>query len=511
MITPADWNPRSAHYRRPGGPWDGPGLDEQLTDAGGCPDLVVDSERRLSAEEVLQLVASVAGWLRLSGVQPGDSICWQLPNWHDAVILYRACWRVGAVAVPLHNRAGPREVGSLVDRIGPSMLIAAGESAAASRPEAVLIDGPGGLGTLVARGTVDCTAGAGEDPAVVLFTAGTSGEPKGVIHSGQALAYKARLMVGVHGLDSTDAVLMPAPLAHVSGLLNGVLVPGSVPLKTVLMDRWDPEHALEIIEQEQITFMVGPPTFFTGLMRAPGFEPERVESLRLVSSGGAGVSSAFAREASERLGCLVKRTYGSTEAPTITTSHEGDDADRATSTDGRPAGEVELMVVDPESGQRLGADESGELRVRGPELFAGYTDPARTAEAVTDGWFCTGDLATIDTNGWLTIVGRLKDVIIRGGENIATAEVESILEAHPAVLAAVAVGYPDDELGEKVAAFVVTAGVFGLEQCREWFLDQGVARFKTPERVIRLDELPTLAAGKVDRAALRARAADSDH
>lgn len=506
-ITPSDWNPRTTHYRRPGGPWDGPGLDEQLSNAGGCPDLLVDSERRLTTEEVLHLVAGVSGWLQQSGVRPGDLICWQLPNWHDAVVLYRACWRIGATAVPIHHRAGPREVEHIVGNIEPSLLIAADGSPAASRPEAILVTGPGDLGSLSTRAPLDEVRAAGDEPASVLFTAGSSGEPKGVIHTGPPLAYKARLMIGVHGLDGTDAVLMPAPLAHVSGLLNGVLVPGSVPMKTVLMERWDPEHALDIIEQERITFMVGPPTFFTGLMSARGFSPERVESLRLVSSGGAGVTAAFAREASERLGCLVKRTYGSTEAPTITTSHNGDEPRRATSTDGRPAGEVELLIVDPVNGQRLGAGESGELRVRGPELFAGYTDPARTAEAVTDGWFCTGDLAIVDANGWLTIVGRLKDVIIRGGENIAASEVESTLEAHPDVRAAVAVGYPDDELGERVAAFVVASESFGLEQCRDWFLNQGVARFKTPEKVIQVEDLPTLAAGKVDRAALRARAA----
>src|SRR5262249_54546312 len=158
----------------------------------------------------------------------------------------------------------------------------------------------------------------------------------------------------------------------------------------------------DVIECERVTFMIGPPTFFVALMNAPGFEPERVASLRLVSSGGAGVTEAFVDEASERLGCVVKRTYGSTEAPTIATSRPDDDVDAARRHDGRAIGDVELRV-----------ETSGELVVRGPEVCCGYVDAAQTDASFTDdGWFRTGDLATLD-NGWLTIVGRLKDVIIR--------------------------------------------------------------------------------------------------
>jgi cyclohexanecarboxylate-CoA ligase len=229
-------------------------------------------------------------------------------------------------------------------------------------------------------------------------------------------------------------------------------------------------------------------------MRAPGFTRERVRSLRLVSSGGAGVSVAFVEEAAATLGAVVKRTYGSTEAPTIATSTPGDSQDDARAHDGHAIGAVELRVVD------------GELRVRGPEVCVGYLDPAHNADAFdADGWFRTGDLATIDDEGWLTIVGRVKDVIIRGGENISTAEVEHELEAHPDVRQAVAVGYPDPLMGERVAAFVVGAASFDVETARAWFEARGVARFKTPERVVVVDALPTLPTGKPDRDALRAR------
>jgi len=297
----------------------------------------------------------------------------------------------------------------------------------------------------------------------------------------------------VHALTADDAVLMPAPLAHISGLLNGVLLPGVAGMQTVLMERWDPEQALDLIAAERITFMIGPPTFFVTLMGAAGFSAERVQSLRLISSGGAGVTPAFVEQARAAFGAVVKRTYGSTEAPTVTTSHAGDSLDRARDTDGRPTGEVELRVAD-----------GGELWLRGPELFVGYADPLQTRAAhARGGWFRTGDRATIDDDGWLTVVGRIKDVVIRGGENISVAEVEGVLEAHPAVRQAAVVGYPDDILGERVAAFVVADEGFDLDAVRDWFAEQGVTRFKTPERVVRLDALPTLAAGKPDRTALR--------
>ena len=248
------------------------------------------------------------------------------------------------------------------------------------------------------------------------------------------------------------------------------------------MSRWDPAHALDLIEQERITFMVGPPTFFVSMMQTPGFSPRRVQSVRLISSGGAGVSDAFVQKASDAFGARVKRTYGSTEAPTIVT-------------DGRAIGPVELRVD----------DVTHELLVRGPEVCVGYLDPAETEAAFTDdGWFRTGDLATI-VDGVVDVVGRVKDVIIRGGENISTAEVEAVLEAHPEVRHAVAVGEPDALMGERVVAFVEAASTFDLDTCRAWFAQQGVARFKTPERVVVVDALPLLPTGKPDRAALKGR------
>lgn len=485
-------HPRAREYRARGGPWDIASLDELVTQAaaGVRRELLVDETAgvRIDGPGLEGRVAALAGGLRAAGVRRRDVVAWQAPNWHEAVLLYRACWRLGAVAAPIHHQAGPADVERMLAALDPRLWFAPDDVRGPSATLPKLLDGE----------PVTRSAARPSDLAVVLFTSGSTGGPKAALHTQRGLAFKAGVMAAAHELTGDDAILMPAPLAHVSGLLNAVLVPGVVAMKTVLMARWDPEAALAIAAREPITFMIGPPTFFVSLMDTPGFSPAMVERLRLVSSGGAGVTPAFVERASATLGCRVKRTYGSTEAPTVTTSTPGDSEERARETDGRATSPfLDLRV-----------DERGELLLRGPELFVGYADLAQTREAVTRGWFRTGDLARIDDDGWLTIIGRIKDVIIRGGENISAAEVEGVLEAHPTVRHAVAVGYPDERLGERVCAFVVVGAgsSFELEECRRWFEQRGVARFKTPERVIALDELPVLAAGKPDRAALARRA-----
>ncbi len=257
--------------------------------------------------------------------------------------------------------------------------------------------------------------------------------------------------------------------------------------------------------------MAGPPTFFIamgGVIGDASGAGVDVSSVRLISSGGASVTPAFIEETARIFDCRVKRTYGSTEAPTVTTSTNEDPFEIARDTDGRAIGQVQLRISDPQTGTRLQKGSPGELWVRGPEMFAGYADTAQTAAVIAPGgWFRTGDLATVDGEGWLRIVGRLKDVIIRGGENISASEVEATLEAHPDVRHAVAVGYPDPLMGERVAAFVESTSPFDLAECRRWFTNRGIATFKTPERVVRLERLPLLGSGKADRAELRRQAA----
>jgi len=512
-LRPTLTHSRASHYRRAGGPWDRGGLDTSFSPDPGAE--VYDDRVGLDSGALEAHISELAGALRASGARRGDVVSWQLPNGACALLLYRACWRIGAVAAPLHHRMGSAEVDGALAQVDPLLLVASEGSPAAERPGALVLGSTPEVSSLcdrLGRGRAvpqDASPARGSDLAVALFTSGSTGVPKAALHTHRGLGYKASLMAQVHGLGRGDSILMPAPLAHVSGLLNGVLLPAAAGILSTLMARWDPDDALRRIEERRVSFMGAPPVFFSQMAAAGSFSRERVRSLRLVSTGGASVSPAFVDATAERFGCTVKRTYGSTEAPTVTTSHEGDDPSRARDSDGRCVGEAELEVHDPESEARLAPGETGELWLRGPELFVGYADADATlaATARPGGWYRSGDLGVLDEGGWLRVVGRLSDIVIRGGENISASEVEAVLESHPCVRLAVAVGYPDTELGERLAAFVESTEPFDLATCREWFARRGVTRFKTPELVVRLDELPLLAAGKADRSALREMAA----
>jgi cyclohexanecarboxylate-CoA ligase len=286
-----------------------------------------------------------------------------------------------------------------------------------------------------------------------------------------------------------------------------VLVPGAAAMRTVLMERWDVERGLQLIEKEGISYMIGPPTMFTAMMENAAFAPSKVASMRVVSSGMMGVTPEFIEAAHAGLGAIVKRSYGSTEAPTVSTCANTDPQERCRDTDGRAVGDADIRIADPTNGRWRPSGHEGEVWIRGPELFAGYSDPEETAASMHRGWFRSGDLGVMDDQGWLAITGRIKELIIRGGENISSSEVERALELHPGIKQAVVVGRPDARLGERVVAFIVGSGDIDLAECRRWFVEHGVARFKTPEIVVHIDEVPLLAAGKPDRTALKARAA----
>jgi acyl-CoA synthetase (AMP-forming)/AMP-acid ligase II len=467
---------------------------------------LADSSSRLSNRSVDSAVAALAGGLRAAGVRRGDAVAWQLPNRTEAVLLFRACWRIGAVAVPIHHQVGPAEAAGMIAAVDPLVVLAGPGSSLEGRPRVLRVGSESAdWGALMQGAAVRDSAPRGVDVAVALFTSGSTGEPKAVLHTHRGLAYKARTMAAAHGLAPTDAVLMPAPLAHISGLLSGVLLPMAVGMRTVLMERWDAERANLMVPEHRISFMIGPPAYFSGMAGAANFSTAAMSSLRIISCGSMAIAPEFVDSSRRAFGATVKRTYGSTEAPTITTSAWNDPPDRARDTDGHVVSEAELRVIDPATGRPTDAGNPGELELRGPELFAGYADPAQTRAAMHGSWFRSGDLATVDGDGWLTIVGRTRDIIIRGGENVVPAEIERVLEAHPAVRQAVVVGYPDDLLGERVGACVVATEPFGLEACRAWCARAGIARFKIPERVRRFDALPTLSLGKPDRAALRVR------
>jgi len=421
----------------------------------------------------------LAGGLRTLGVRTGDLVSWQLPNSEEAALLLWACWQIGATAVPLHHRATAQEVDVMLAAIPDAFSITASETQHMIRTESALLE------------VVPPPYGV----ALILQTSGSSGAPKAVLHTHDSLCFKAQSMAQVHALGAEDVVLMPAPMAHISGILNGVTLPAAAGMRSVLMNRWDPERALDLIEAEGVTFMVGPPTFFLSMVQTSGFTSKKVRTLRLISAGGTGVSPEFCKEISQRFSAVVKRSYGSTEAPTVTTSWAGDPVEYLHATDGRAT-----------PGTQLRLSETGEVQVRGHGLFAGYTDATLTAQSITiDDWFRTGDLAQI-SEGRITITGRVASVIIRGGENISPSQVESVLTAHPDVLQSVVIGLEDARLGQRVAAAVTTRNglPFDLEDCQRWCAEQGLSRYKWPEAICQLEKLPLLESGKADLLAVGA-------
>jgi acyl-CoA synthetase (AMP-forming)/AMP-acid ligase II len=427
-------------------------------------------------------------------VQRGDAVAWQLPNCVEAAVLYAAAWWLGAVAVPLHQQLTTREIDAVLGQVGRVTVLDPSE---ASSPLLEALRGE----------PVAEPDAAPEDVAAVLTTSGSSGRPKSVIHTQRTLAHKASQLPVLHGTSRHDALLVPAPLAHLAGMLHGVLHPIAVGVKAVVMDAWDADHGLELVDIERVTMLFGPPVFALGISGAAGFAARRVESVRLIAGGGTTITEEFARDMSATFGAIVKRTYGSTEAPIVTTSFPGDPVERGWTTDGRVAPGAEVELRDPGSGARVDGATEGEVWLRGPELAEGYLDPEQTDAAFVDGWFRTWDLGVFD-DGWLRVTGRSADVIIRGGANISASEVENALEQHPAVRQAVVVGYPDELYGERIGAFVVSEAPLDRQACVDWFAEYGLAKYKAPDKVVNVDDIPVLPSfQKPDRNALRERLA----
>jgi cyclohexanecarboxylate-CoA ligase len=295
------------------------------------------------------------------------------------------------------------------------------------------------------------------------------------------------------------------PITHVAGLTYGILLPVTSAITAVLMDTWEPGRALEIVEADRIAVMISTPVFMRTMIDHPRFEQTDRASVRLFSLGGAGVAPAMVREGRTAFGCWCKRTYGSTEYPTLTTGRDGDYPERDATTDGVLIGPAELRIVDPATLDDVPNGTSGELLARGPEMFSGYLDQKLDAEAFAPaGWFRTGDLAVYDGD-YLTIVDRLKDIIIRGGENISAQEVEAALVSHPDVTEAACVAMPDEVMGEKICAYVIARDGTAptLDDLRTHLVALGLARFKLPERLELRTTLPRTASGKVQKAPLR--------
>ncbi|HEY5173861.1 MAG TPA: AMP-binding protein [Acidimicrobiia bacterium] len=493
--------------------WTDETLLDRLDAVPGDTVAIVDGNVRLTVDELRVRSSRVAAGLRERGVGPGHAVAWQLPNWWEAVVLCWAVWRCGATASPITTSLGAREVGFILNRTGARLIIAPREFRGTDYPALLRSFGYDGEVVVVRDGVPlpESSAAAPpvevsvEDPAVVLWTSGTTSEPKGVVHTHQSLRVEADTIAAAHAIRPGESLLLPMPVTHVAGLTYGILLPVTSSITTVLMDTWEPGRALRLVERESIAVMISTPVFMRTMIDHSEFDGTDLASVRMFSLGGAGVAPAMVREGARAFGCWCKRTYGSTEYPTLTTGRAGDDPERDATTDGPLIGAAELRIVDPETLADLPLGTPGELLARGPEMFVGYLDDELDAEAfVDDGWFRTGDLATYDGE-YLTIVDRLKDIIIRGGENISAQEVEALLVTHPQIAQAACVAMPDRVMGEKICAYVIPnpGGGPTLEAVRAHLVERGLARFKLPERLEVRDALPRTASGKVQKTPLR--------
>jgi acyl-CoA synthetase (AMP-forming)/AMP-acid ligase II len=345
---------------------------------------------------------------------------------------------------------------------------------------------------------------AEDDRAMLVYTSGTTSQPKGVQHSHRSLL--AEVFSQVMARDGgTIRQLALFPAGHVAGLLGllRVLVHGCV---TVVLEIWDPVQAAELVDRYALTYGVGAPVQLVGLLDEQARGAATLATLTEFMTGAASVPPALVVRA-DAAGIRAYRCYGSSEHPTISSGTVEDPLAKRAGTDGAVLPGNQVRLVD-DDGSDVPPGAEGEIVSRGPELFLGYTDPVLDADAFLPGrWFRTGDIGRLDADGYLTITDRKKDIIIRGGENISSKEVEDVLTEHPAVLDAAAIGLPDERLGERVCAVVVLApGVpLSLEEVRAHFVSAGLARQKTPERIEVVAELPRTPAGKVQKFVLRKR------
>ena len=456
---------------------------------------------------VLEDALSLAAGLRERGVGAGDVVGFQLPNWVEAAHVFYAAAFLGAVVMPIVHFYGTKEVGYILRRTPPKAYVTFDSfgplsgtttllSCGAPIPELVAVVGedPSGFEPIEAWYDVPLDAVEHTDPAspaLVAYTSGTTADPKGVIHTHRTIGFEVRQLSSMQPTGAPPT-LTGAPVGHGIGMLGALLIPAVQGNSIHLIDVWDPGTVLKHMADDGVMSGAGATFFLTSLLDHPDFDPEvHLPLMRRVGLGGATVPEAIA-DRTNAMGISIVRMYGSTEHPSITGSTHDDPFDKRARTDGRPLLGCEL---------RLGDD--GEIFSRGPDCFAGYTDPALTKAAfVDDGWYRTEDVGVLDGDGYLTITDRKKDVIIRGGENISAVEVEDVLLRMDGVLECAVVAAPDERLGEHACAFV-RGRTPSLADVQAAMAEAGLAKQKWPEDVRELEEFPRTASGKIQKFVLR--------
>lgn len=492
---------------------------------------VVDAQGRLSWSQLARTVERAAHGLQAAGLGPGAVVSCQLPNWNEFVILALAALRVGAIVNPIPPTYRGNELRFILSTLESHVLVVPARFrgfdhvAMAARLRAEV---PGLEHVLVARGEPgegmrpftwltdtaweareDRRGLPGTDPNEVfevIFTSGTTGEPKGVMHTPNTVLAILRANLAPLRFDERDVVLMSSTFGHQTGYLYGYSLTVLLGSTGVWLDVWNAEEAARLIEAEGVTYTMGATPFLQDLTYTPALERHRIDSLRLFISAGASIPRLLVQDARRRLDCAISAGWGMTENGLVTCNGPDDPEEKVFGTDGAPVPGMELRVVDG-AGQPVPAGTEGDLLVRGPAQFVGYWKRAdSTRESHTaDGWFRTGDRARLDADGYVTLTGRSKDLIIRGGENISVAEVENLLYAHPKVAGVAVVAMPDPRLVERACAFVIPrpGQTVTLQEVVAYLESRDVARHKFPERLELVSEFPMTPSGKIQKYRLR--------
>lgn len=522
---------RRAAYRQQGLWGDASLADYWQQTARAMPDkiAVVDNHGASYTYSALNHAAScLANWMLAKGIESGDRIAFQLPGWCEFTVIYLACLKIGAVSVPLLPSWREAELvwvlnkcqakmffaPTLFKQTRPVDLILPLQNQLPQLQQIVGVDklAPAtsslSLSQIIADNTPLTTAITthGDELAAVLFTSGTEGLPKGVMLTHNNILASERAYCARLNLTWQDVFMMPAPLGHATGFLHGVTAPFLIGARSVLLDIFTPDACLALLEQQRCTCMLGATPFVYDLLNVLEKQPADLSALRFFLCGGTTIPKKVAREC-QQLGIKLLSVYGSTESSPHAVVNLDDPLSRFMHTDGYAAAGVEIKVVD-DARKTLPPGCEGEEASRGPNVFMGYFDePELTARALDEeGWYYSGDLCRMDEAGYIKITGRKKDIIVRGGENISSREVEDILLQHPKIHDACVVAMPDERLGERSCAYVVLKAPhhsLSLEEVVAFFSRKQVAKYKYPEHIVVIEKLPRTASGKIQKFLLR--------
>ncbi|OKV72733.1 cyclohexanecarboxylate-CoA ligase [Escherichia coli] len=522
---------RRAAYRQQGLWGDASLADYWQQTARAMPDkiAVVDNHGASYTYSALDHAAScLANWMLAKGIESGDRIAFQLPGWCEFTVIYLACLKIGAVSVPLLPSWREAELvwvlnkcqakmffaPTLFKQTRPVDLILPLQNQLPQLQQIVGVDklAPAtsslSLSQIIADNTPLTTAITthGDELAAVLFTSGTEGLPKGVMLTHNNILASERAYCARLNLTWQDVFMMPAPLGHATGFLHGVTAPFLIGARSVLLDIFTPDACLALLEQQRCTCMLGATPFVYDLLNVLEKQPADLSALRFFLCGGTTIPKKVAREC-QQLGIKLLSVYGSTESSPHAVVNLDDPLSRFMHTDGYAAAGVEIKVVD-DARKTLPPGCEGEEASRGPNVFMGYFDePELTARALDEeGWYYSGDLCRMDEAGYIKITGRKKDIIVRGGENISSREVEDILLQHPKIHDACVVAMPDERLGERSCVYVVLKAPhhsLSLEEVVAFFSRKRVAKYKYPEHIVVIEKLPRTASGKIQKFLLR--------